>query len=714
MPMQELGFPVGASTIRALINNVNYPLLLDTDTFDRAGEDGDIPILPLCRGDEFIASLEGQWKKGWDANMDADQAFTAIIVSGTLEFEGEADVAGTAGNGWINGHHIIPLLDAIELNFTMQVPVDDTGATPARDIQFDFFLRKQKAVDVPTTDNDYLQWSINVDEAGLLISIFREIGGASTTLFDGSTYDDTTARATGDLEGLVWRVVIHDGIAGASSPSDVRHMHVYLKQKDTITNAEGETENELSTSPYDISGLTFLSAYPAYRIYSQNTTYFDSGNEAKSTYLRVDYPLFHLAYDIAEADRGKGNLELWDNRGSATESDWQLVQDPDHEFGTNDVILQGGLVRVYVDRLVQYGLNFLYWTGAAWAEPVDRLYLTLVTDAQDLSYPILRSVEQVSPEKMAVIIRLMDSSTVNEDYYADVRVTLERGKRVAKFELLEVYPIQDVRVWFLDSTTIRFGYVQDDAVGDDDVNITGNNTTLTDNFLVAFDESLTWLAGVFTNQKPAGGNARFQASDGGDLALEDIDSPELLTSTFWTFIVPFSLAANLFEEAEDATLGGGATTPGNDPNASGAGNNYVLLNAQNETVDYSFVAGTALPEGRYLAVFRALDDNQVADDFEMSVINSTDGDYRNEEHADVHITLTASYAYSGIIFDITAQDVTDGDTIRVRAKKDTAGANNIRVDYFLLIPLGDGADMPQDFAHATMREFTKPRRIIER
>lgn len=718
MPMQELGFPVGASAIKALINNVDYPLLLGTDTFTRTGIDGAEPVAPLSRGDEFVGTLEGQWKKGWDANMDADQAFTAIIVGGVLEFEGEADVAGTAGNGWINGHHIIPLLDDVELNFTMQVPVDDTGGVADRDIQFDFFLRKEKAVDIPTADSDYLQWSINVDESGLLISIFREIAGASTTLFTGSTYDDTSSRDTGDLEGLVWRVVIHDGIAGAVSPQDVRHMHVYLKQKDTIVDAESETENELSTSPYDISGLTFKSAYPAYRIESENATYFDSGNEAKSTYLRVDYPLFHLAYDIADSDRGKGDVELWDTKGSATESDWQRVRDEDHGFGiATDVVLQNGLIRLTVDQGITSGLKLYYWNGAAWVQPLNRIRFHVNVDSEALIFPYVRSIVSVSPEKTVLEVRLLDSAVLNEDFYIDVQITLERGKYYVKFSPTEVYPLQDYRVWFLDDTTLRFGYAGDDEIGDDDLGVDGQNSTLTDNFLVAFDDEGTAVLGVlFTDEKPT---AFFDANDGGDLIISSVDSSEATSTDIYFCLIPFALVANLFEEAEDGSFGAAGTVTDASASPLAGGNNAVQLNAigdfrtpAGEYSAYTFTAGTHLPEGRYLALIRAR--YVVEEAMIMYVWNDDDDEFRNEENAKVSKTLGATFGYHSVVFDITAADVTGTNAFAIVAEKSDADADEIRIDYMLVIPLSDGEDLPQDLSHAAMREFTKPRRIIER
>jgi len=46
--------------------------------------------------------------------------------------------------------------------------------------------------------------------------------------------------------------------------------------------------------------------------------------------------------------------------------------------------------------------------------------------------------------------------------------------------------------------------------------------------------------------------------------------------------------------------------------------------------------------------------------------------------------------------------------------KQTANANEIYVDYFLIVPLGDGRDWPQDLAHAALCTSDNRRRVFRR
>ena len=310
MPYHQQAFPVSSTNIRGVQKGQIYPFLLDIDTFNRTGADGDIPVLPLQGGDEYIGeSLEGHWHKGWDANIDT---FTATISGGTLRMTGVAAVAGTAGGGWIDSHHPVPLLDELEVTFATEVPVDDTGAVASRDIEYEFYLKQDKNELDPFADNNYLVIYTNVSDSGLRLYIKKKVLGTLSNLASGSDYTMAGDRTTGNLEACIWRLVFNGkpGTTGAT-------MSVYLKQADTLANAESATENEVTGSPFDVSDLAFNIAYPAYAIWTENTTYFgtayDSANRAASTYLRVTYPeSFKLTYDFTDSEYGNSDVELWD------------------------------------------------------------------------------------------------------------------------------------------------------------------------------------------------------------------------------------------------------------------------------------------------------------------------------------------------------------------------------------------------------------------
>jgi len=895
MPMYELGLPVSASSPKITHNGVDYSLVLGTDTFTRVGKDGNEVVLPLCGGDEYVGeSLEGQWKKGYTGAWKAANPFTAILEStnNLIELGGLSNTIDVWVYGWIDGHHPIVMMNELEVNVLLEVPTN-TASGATQGFKFRFFITKDKIVSQPNSENDYIKIEMDVTDGGLLLNIFKHIGGAGEVpLFHGSDYDGDNGRAaTGRV--TIWRVVFHDGVAGADSPGDVRHMHVHLKQGATRAAADGATEHELidavlpaHASPYNISDLLFNVGYPAYEIGTEDDTDYykqDNDDEAMSEYLKVSYPaLFALKYDFVDASYGYGDVELWDAKGSAVEANWQQVFDEDHSFGTHDIVLQNGLVRLIVDRVQQYGLEFYYWNGAAWVQPFAQLFFHAVTSAKDLSYPVIKSIESISPEKTAIVVRLLDSDTVNDDYYIDVRITLERGKYTLKIDSLDVFPDQDVRFKFLDTTTVRFGYIGDDDIGDDDIAQDGINTTMTDNFLIALDDpGVAVLGVVFTDEKPAGGSVRFFAEDGGDLSIEDIDVVDTSGTIIWVSLIPFTDVANLFAEAEDDpakttitaavrtyldgagldtvtendgvwvatlncgvvendgvdnsvgtfctritstalgqllatctpaaplaklvkfdnlklylhrsgaapaaviirlvdsdadyvwisqaidgvateytiplphsdtdlqgwtevgtfryddfttlviewtdTLGGGeivyvdglheyigtTTLRGRGETLSGGG--AVVLDAQDEDVTYVITSDTDLPEGRYFLFSRAKDTDQVAADFGMRAYkNQAPAEIRNEENAQVTELLASTFSYDGIVFDITAADVATTRTIQLRFIKVTATENTIFVDYFLLIPIGDGKDLPQDLAHANLRTFTKPRRLYVR
>jgi hypothetical protein len=252
---------------------------------------------------------------------------------------------------------------------------------------------------------------------------------------------------------------------------------------------------------------------------------------------------------------------------------------------------------------------------------------------------------------------------------------------------------------------MRFGYVGDaesSGVGDDDINVNGSNTTLTDNFLAAFDPSgISAILVMASTLKPDVGNSYFQAVDGGDLNIDSYSVSDIGSLKILLGVSIFTDVANLFEEGEDfvktnsdSFSGGGAES----------GSLSLRLDAQGEEGYYRVVAGTDLPAGRYMALFR-MKTNTGSQTLRCRVYNDTDSDFRNEEQAWVDITPTSTWAMEQLVFDITDQDVTDTDNIDLELDYDNATNNTVYCDYVLIVPMSDGEGWPQDLAKCLLRYF---------
>jgi len=545
MTATEVAFPVGATT-QELVDKKGTTYDVSDHTVTRTGEDGAIPILHMNVGDSFNGEiLEGGWHKGWDSNIDT---FTASIDSGILRLTGVAKVAGTAGNGWINSHQPIPLLDELELTVSMEVPVDDTGVTNNRDLDLNFIIKQDKDELKPTLDDNRIRIRTNVTEGGLILFIHKEVNGVNTTLASGYDHTMDTTRSTGDLEATIWRLVFNGkpGTEGAI-------MSVYLKQSDTLANAESATEHEVTGSPFDVSDLAFNVGYPSYEIRTQNTTYFgtayDSANRAASSYLRVNYPQFDVNWgdDTITDDAA---VKLFDGD---PDSGGVRVYDVDHTFANSEIYLQNGLIRFFNDEGTQYP-KMEYNIGAGWVQAVSQIYGKLQSDVQTVTYMFLKSIESISPEKIILNVRFRDSAVEDDDYYLDGRLIMERGHYNVLIEFTEVYPIQDVR-WLCNISPARFAYCGNGTIGDNDIDVSAINTILDDNFGILFDdEGNPVLLSVSSNLKAT----EFRSTEGQVLYFNDFDSVDVPSVIVSMSIVPFSDIAHLFKEAEDATISASA------------------------------------------------------------------------------------------------------------------------------------------------------------
>jgi hypothetical protein len=705
MPSLEIPFPVGTTSIKIVgKDGEKNPITIGTDTFTRTGEDGAEIILPLFHGDTFEGEiLDGMWHKGFDASIDT---FTASIQSGNLALTGISDNPSVVnGRGWISCQNPMPLVDELQIEVSLEVPVDDTGS---QEVNLDWFLRQDKADTTPDSDNNLLRFQHYVTNTGYKINIYQSINGASTLLASGSNYLMAGDTATGDLEGVVWRLVFNGkpGVIGST-------VSVYLKQDDTMANAELATENEIVGSPFDTDGWAFDIAYPAYLIVTQDATYFgtaiESANAALSGRITVDYPDLTTEYGVPDANLHLGEVELYDGD---PDSGGVRVYDEDHVF-SNDPYLQNGLNRVKIDSdSSNASLTTSVWSGGAWVVATGTQYATqlrLIDDAQTLQYHHLTSVISIATEKVMLRVRMTNSAVLDNDYYADVNITLERGKWLSEVQFVKVSPLQDCYYRVGRKSPYRWGYAGDGYIGDSDLSITQGNATMSDNFMSFQDiDSNRHIVFLSINKEPS---SQFYCYRGRRFEILNSLADDIVGTIFYIGAVDFEDIANTFEEAEDATLAGGATSV---VDALASDGNAVLLNAQDERVYITPDVGTDLPAGRYLIVFRIRDTNQIADDVEIRIYNNADGEPRNQANGDFTITVTASYSYYSYVFDVTDTDVAGTDEFIFRVKKILADANDVYVDYFLIIPLGDGYSFPQTLAHNALRKGTIVRRVVKR
>lgn len=705
MPTVPIFIPAGATGIQLKSRGRLYNIDKDVHCFTREGEDESSLILPLFCGDEFSTPVLGaEWHKNWDSGIDANQQYSVYTENDQMVMIGEADAPPAYGAGWVVGHSVIPLMHETEITVAMESPVDTSADGTI--FQF-FFLIEDRDESAPSGDDNHIQIRYNITNSGLLMQIIVETMSTASTIFDGSTYDAASPRATGDLEATIWRIVIHDGDPAETGVQAARHMHIYLKQGATLDEAEEAYENELTTSPYDISYVAFDVVYPAFQITTQSPTYYDEGNEAIFGYIRVDYPDFNVVYEMDDDERFKNEVELWDGDPA---SGGVKVYDIDHIF-SNDPFVKNGYIQYELDIGTQYGHDLWFYDIVAddWVD-WNQCSTKLIDDNQLLHYAQFRYVKYLSPERVELRVRWTDDANDDDDYYVEATMRMRRGDYKIEFYDWVVYPSQEFQFHSADtgSGLARFGFNFSGDLGDADLTLTANDTGMLDNYQTAFDDEAE-KAIMFNGatRQMNGSTKRFNAYQGGSLFVQ-YWLPSLFDSLVVFFgIVPFPLIANIFEEAEDGTTDGDIAA-----DATASGGQKVELDAQNEYCLYQWIAGTDLPAGRYMAMVRAKDSNQIADDLGMRVYNASDTEWRNQEHKYKYETLTATWDFYSMVFDIFEEDAATTDTFQIRVYKLNADVNTIDLDYFILVPIGDNESLPEDVAHSAMREFKIEKRLF--
>ena len=381
----------------------------------------------------------------------------------------------------------------------------------------------------------------------------------------------------------------------------------------------------------------------------------------------------------------RAEVKVYDTNNSDDESNWTRVFDVNHQF-VGDCVVENGLVRFKVELETDTFCQWGFWNGTSWS-----MYGVNMPSGYRKARDF--KVLSIKPESVAVQFKSLC-------YYAPdslCKVELKRGE-----PFIRITPISGkedgIFYWH---PSCRFFYGQQTDVIDDNLQTGWQNIYRgSDNFVLRLSNSQEFFVPEFRtrNQLDRKGATIY----GGILGIQ-------IAETVYIGVLNFAKYANLFKEAEDATLSAGAAIDTTQTDDSG---DSVVLDAESEYARYTFTGLTDLPAGRYLAFFRIKDTNQVSNDLALRVYNETDSRFLNEENDVVYTTATSSFAYYSLVFDITEDD--EGDTLYVQVQKATANTNSIYVDYFLIVPITDGESLPQDLAHSAMRTFEKEVKVYPR
>lgn len=711
----EYGLPVDAKQVKFVYGDEVYQID-DTYLVEREGEDGTVKVLMLEGGDLF----GGHYLQGWfPANQPSGGRYGhKVDGSGVLQLELEPSGAGSLAQKWLGRRMPMILCKDLEFTFEMELPASDAGAPgsdPFKAIMI--FNTTLEGGGDPETAQNHFEIIGDVTEDGLLYELKQRVAGSLSTIWDGSTYEGDTVRDESANPVSLWRFVMNarPGSSGAT-------MTVYVKMAANRAGLAAAAENQLtdgvSALTFDISTWEFYQAFAHYKLETENTTYFNDSNPFYSTEFTVTYPTpFSVRADsVPAAGEYLGAVQIYDEdgQGGTDKTAWRKVFRKGHQF-SGDIVLDNSLIRLQIDEATLYGFKFSGYISSAWKQPNGEFYLR-TSQPQNLSYPVYQSIRSISPEAVTVRVRMTEDGVDDGDWHADIDVTMRRGSRVLEIEIVEVYPLDDVlpRWEGLSGEILRFGYVEDGNVGQDDNNDDGTNAAPLDGLLMAFDQDDgAYMCFMSINQDPVGGSSRLEANDGGDLEIDAIDTTDLIGQEFCMGITPY--AHSSFAETEDEGTEGAptlATDAGGKATPTAGSDNVYNLDAITEKVYWSFTADTDITRGLFAFIVHSKNFAS-GEDMDIYAWNQTDSEYRNQAGENVEKTLDTSYDYYEILFHVLPFDQSGGDEIRVYVEKANADVNPIYVDSYLVIPISNGEDWPLDHINNYLKTRTLTRAIAK-
>lgn len=387
-----------------------------------------------------------------------------------------------------------------------------------------------------------------------------------------------------------------------------------------------------------------------------------------------------------------GDVHVYDmgaeTDGTLARSSFTRVLDPRFTF-TGDILLDNGIYRLRFSSTFTHSVTFwvFVYANGAWGA-LAPAWRVQTTAGAEKKYKRL-SIVKLGPDE--VVLRAIDG----EDNEA--RFTLRRGSFVTEVETTRVsdstgtsqtvgmYP-ETWRFAVTDGSTVR----RDGDTMASSVNVTGSG--LTEPYALGLDVARPVLAVLGFAGKPTtllcntDESVTWEKTSAGTSAVK---------RTFFLIAIPWpwligggatgaTVGKNpFFVEAEEMISSGGTAA-----DAGASGGSVARLDAINEQVYYRFVAGRDLPLGEYSAIYRMKDSAQVASDARTYVNNVTDASML----ATTDRTLTGAFAFYALDFALAAAQ--DGDTVEIAIQKITGTANNLDVDYVLVVPRKRNSSTP--------------------
>lgn len=353
--------------------------------------------------------------------------------------------------------------------------------------------------------------------------------------------------------------------------------------------------------------------------------------------------------------------------GTLAASSYTRVYAERHNF-VGDTLLDNGLMRVWLKR--GYG-TYSSFRASVYANSAWQSYEPLRFAIGDTDVSI-RTIRLLTVSRALVVAEV----TFGDDNV--MRVTLRRGISAVQCRMKRVVDGSGIAQVQLNASWRHSVYNASTVLKDHTVTAgatTVAGSSLTEPYVLALDVTRNYWGAIVMQRKPttlyhgAGGEPYWYMTSAGTTTERE----------FWFMLVawPWLSASNVFfYEAESGILGGATSVA----DATASGGNVARFDAQNEYAQVEVYASRSLPLGDYTFVARAKDSASVANDLTMAVRNETDA----LDLVSTTKTLTGSYAYYTANFTIDADDA--GDQLFIRAFKTNATANNIDVDYFLIIP----------------------------
>jgi hypothetical protein len=422
----------------------------------------------------------------------------------------------------------------------------------------------------------------------------------------------------------------------------------------------------------------------------------------------------NIYWNLDDDDFNVGECKCYDTMtsGDDTETNWIRVYDINHAF-TGDCVIENNTTRciftlgggAITPKIYSYVVD-------TWKEMTQHSFTDYISNASTLTNtsPNLFIIDSLNLDNIVVRLQYDHINTSKASWNLYYSISQGDVSVLTYCDCTSSIPKFRHTCETTDDFEPRFICSNNAELHDALLETDGAHGTIdtSDNWHVMIDTTLNQMFIATLNSNIGDEYAYLNATDD---VVTNMYIHDITTTSYRLNMGGFPIkTSSLFKECESMTkYGSPADYTGTDASPT-TGTTGVSFTSDSHSIIASYQEGVDFDgDATYTLFIRAKDSIQVNTDLECTIANTDDTTIVKYDN----FTLTSDWAYYTTDFTLDSADA--GDNITIEFEKRTATANQIDLDYILILPkYNDNATYPRDIGHQALVNKRGHRELVSR